>query len=123
MAEKKKADTHCTPKSPVLKTSIRFRPKQANISTLHLPSPRTAVSFSSTSSSLASMSILALSSPDANFSARPCTYSALRWDRPAVRSVSMDVAATDAGGGKPDGVGGKRSMNFFLIDAAAAPET
>ena len=42
--------THCTPKSPVENTSILFNAKHANISTLHLPSPRTAVSFSSTSS-------------------------------------------------------------------------
>jgi hypothetical protein len=72
------AQTHCTPKSPVLKTSIRFNPKHANISTLHRPRPRTATSFSMSSSSLALTSIRAVSSPFANFSARPEMYSALR---------------------------------------------
>jgi hypothetical protein len=28
--------TYCTPRSPVLKTSMRFRPKQANISLTQL---------------------------------------------------------------------------------------
>jgi len=49
--------THWTPKSPVLKTSILFRPKHANISTLQRPRPRTPTSFSISSSSLALTSI------------------------------------------------------------------
>lgn len=93
--EKPALTAYCTPRSvglrqlvshvesvcclpPVLNTSILFSPKHANISTLHLPSPRTATSFSISSSSLALMSICALSSPLANFSARPEMYSALR---------------------------------------------
>lgn len=63
--------THCTPKSPVEKISIRFNPKQANISTDHRPSPRTATNFSNTSASEAFASIIAVSSPLTNFSARP----------------------------------------------------
>jgi hypothetical protein len=70
--------TYWTPKSPVANTSIRFSPKQANISTLQRPRPRTATSFSISSSSLALTSIWALNSPEANFSASPEMYSALR---------------------------------------------
>jgi hypothetical protein len=66
------------------RTSIRLSPKQANISTLHRPKPRTATSFSMRSSSLALMSIWAVNSPESNFSASPLMYSALRWERPAV---------------------------------------
>jgi hypothetical protein len=52
------------------------------------------------SSSLALMSISALSSPDANFSARPEMYSALRCERPAVRRVGRSFVMTCAGEGK-----------------------
>lgn len=110
----------------MLNTSIRFSPKHANISTLHRPSPRTATSRSSTSASLARTSIPADSSPLANLPASPDTYSALRPDRPAVRSSARSAAATVAGGGKKVGeaVGlGKRAMNLRLMDLAAAPET
>jgi hypothetical protein len=79
---------------PVLNTSIRFSPKHANISTLHRPRPLTATSFSISSSSLALMSIEAVSSPDENFSASPDMYSALRWDRPAVRRVGRSFVIT-----------------------------
>jgi len=63
--------TYCTPRSPVAKMSVLLSPKQANISTDHLPRPRTATSFCNTSSSEASMSIFAVSSPLTNFSAKP----------------------------------------------------
>jgi len=121
--QSQQAITHCTPRSPVLNTSILFNPKHANISTLHLPSPLTATSFSISSSSLALMSIAALSSPDENLCASPEMYSALRWDRPAVRSVGRSVDETCAGVGKEGWVWGKRDVNFLRIEAAAAPET
>lgn len=94
------ASTYCTPKSPVLNTSMRFNPKHANISTLHLPKPLTATSFSISSSSLALTNILALRSPWSNFSASPVMYSALRCDRPAVRNVAMSFVRTREGEGK-----------------------
>ena len=129
--------TYCTPRSPVLKTSMRFRPKQANISftqlvdlilgwkigghipTLHRPKPLTATSFSMRSSSLASTSILALSSPEANFSARPEMYSAFRCDRPAVRSVGRSFCRTCDGDGKEGCVSGNSAVNFLRMLAAA----
>lgn len=46
-------------------------------------------SFSSTSSSLALISIFALNSPQWNFSAKPLIYSAFLSDRPAVRRNGM----------------------------------
>jgi hypothetical protein len=115
--------THCTPKSPVLNTSILFNPKHANISTLHLPRPRTATSFSINSSSLALTSICAVSSPLANFSASPEMYSALRWDKPAVRRVGRSFAMTCVGEGKAGCVSSKRAVNFLRMEAAAWPET
>lgn len=115
--------TYCTPKSPVEKTSIRFRPKQANISTLQRPKPRTATSLSMSSASLALISIWALSSPEANFSARPEMYSALRCERPAVRRVGRSFVMTWAGEGKAGCVSSNKPVNFFLMEAAAAPET
>lgn len=83
-----------TPRSPTEMISMRFSAKHANISTDHLPSPRTAVSFCMISSSEASASIFAVNSPFANFSARPLTYSAFRSDNPACRSRGMSVSAT-----------------------------
>lgn len=123
--------TYCTPKSPVENTSIRFRAKQANISTDHLPKPRTAVNFSTSSSSLAFNNIRALSSPLANFSDNPCMYSALRWDRPAVRSVLISILMISSGVGKKLGLVPSSSLlfvlnnatNLSLIDFAAAPDT
>lgn len=57
-------------------------------------------------------------------------YSALRWERPAVRRRSMGVVATREGGGKVTGsgagedVGGlNRATNLAFMDFAAAPET
>lgn len=66
-----KNKTYWTPRSPVEKTSILLRSKQANISTLHLPNPLTAISFSMTSSSEAVANISALNFPEANCSASP----------------------------------------------------
>jgi hypothetical protein len=96
MNEKKRIEkvTHCTPKSPVEKTSILFNPKHANISTLHRPRPLTATNLSINSSSLAHTNIAALRSPEENFSASPLMYSALRWERPAVRRVGSGWART-----------------------------
>lgn len=115
--------THCTPKSPVLNTSIRLSPKQANISTLHLPSPLTATSCSIRASSDAPTRPSAVNSPEANFSASPVMYSALRCERPAVRSVGMSFVRTWAGEGNAGCVSSKRAVNFLRIEAAAAPET
>ena len=92
--------TYCTPRSPVDNTSIRLSPKQANISTDHRPKPRTAVSFSKTSSSLASISISALSSPLTNRSARPLMYSAFLPESPAVLKRARSDDATCDGVGK-----------------------
>jgi hypothetical protein len=50
-------------------------------------------------------------------------YSALRWERPAVRSVGMSFEITWAGEGKDGCVSGKRAVNFLRIEAAAWPET
>lgn len=62
-------------------------------------------------------------------------YSALRWERPAVRSVSSEAAATWVGVGKfssvsatvggvvDSGDGLKRATKRFFIDLAAAPDT
>lgn len=75
------------------------------------------------SSSLALMSICAVSSPELNFSARPEMYSALRCERPAVRRVGRSFWITCAGDGKEGWVSGKRAVNFFLMEAAAAPDT
>ena len=115
--------TYCTPRSPVLKTSIRFSPKQANISTLQRPRPRTATSFSMSSASLALTSISAVSSPLTNFSARPLMYSAFRWESPAVRSAGRSFVRTCAGEGKAGWVSGQRAVNFLRIEAAAWPDT
>lgn len=115
--------THCTPKSPVLNTSIRLSPKQANISTLHLPSPLTATSCSIRASSDAPTRPSAVNSPEANFSASPVMYSALRCESPAVRSVGMSFVRTWAGEGNAGCVSSKRAVNFLRIEAAAAPET
>lgn len=115
--------TYCTPRSPVLNTSILFSPKHANISTLHLPNPLTATSFSISSSSLALTSIWALNSPESNFSASPEMYSALRCESPAVRSAGRSLERTCAGEGNDGCVSGKRAVNFARMDAAAAPET
>src|SRR3569833_2156111 len=125
-----------TPRPPTLKTSRRLRPKQANISTLQRPRPRTAISRSSTSSYGAPASSWAESSPVRNLSASPCTYSAFRCDRPADRSVSMLAAATSDGWGKRGccasasasawaggGGGWKSSMKRRLMALAAAPDT
>lgn len=82
-----------------------------------------------TSSSVASTNIRADSSPETNFSARPCIYSALRCERPAVRSVAISFSTTWAGVGKcfelSPVLGGrmKRELNLFLMEEAAAPET
>lgn len=132
-------ESYCTPRSPVEKMSILFSPKQANISTDHFPKPLTAVNFSRTSSSLAFMSIAALSSPEANFSASPLIYSAFRSERPAWRKKGTLHCATSVGVGNDassfcafSGVGTsfsrsadllKSSTNFLLIDEAAAPDT
>lgn len=125
-------ETHCTPRSPVEKTSTRLRAKQANISTDHFPKPRTAVNFSTSSSSEARASIRALNSPLANFSASPCIYSALRCDSPAVRSVAISQRATSCGVGNRERdtealssalVGSNSARNLLRIDFAAAPET
>jgi hypothetical protein len=125
----------CTPRSPVLNTSHRFSPKHANISTLHRPNPLTETSISITSSSVAVTSFWAESSPEANFEASPWMYSALRWERPAVRRVSRGVEATREGAGKEEceseevgsresgREGLKREMNLRFMEAAAAPET
>jgi hypothetical protein len=111
---------------------MRFRPKQENISTDHFPSPLTAISFSSTSSSLALISISVESSPLANFCASPWIYSAFRPESPAVRRVAKSHAATCEGVGKHLDRSSslsaatllpKRSMNFLLMDFAAAPDT
>jgi hypothetical protein len=115
--------THCTPKSPVLNTSIRLSPKQANISTLHRPSPLTATSCSIRASSDAPTRPSAVNSPEANFSASPVMYSALRCERPAVRSVGISFVSTWAGEGNAGCVASKRAVNFLRIEAAAAPET
>lgn len=70
-----------------------------------------------------------LNSPLANFSAKPLIYSALRSDRPAVRSVAISSAATCDGLGNTfeigDSVGSvlKSDTNLALIDFAAAPDT
>ena len=96
--------TYCTPRSPVEKMSVLFKPKHANISTDHLPRPRTATSFCSTSSSDASMSIFAVSSPLTNFSARPWIYSAFLAERPAVRRCARSVFTTSSGVGYVPGV-------------------
>ena len=87
------------------------------------PSPRTATSFSMSSSSEALTSICALSSPEANFSARPWMYSALRCESPAVRSVAISFATTWAGEGNAGWVSSNSAVNFLRMDAAAAPET
>jgi hypothetical protein len=50
-------------------------------------------------------------------------YSALRWDRPAVRRVGKSFAMTCAGDGKEGCVSGKRAVNFLRMEAAACPET
>lgn len=118
----------CTPRSPVEKTSILFNPKQANISTLHLPRPRTLMSSSRTSSYVAENNISVVSSPLWNFSARPYTYSALRCDKPAGRRASIELATTCDGVGNEwrlaSSISGlKRATNLFLMDFAAAPET
>lgn len=64
-----------------------------------------------------------MNSPDANFSARPVMYSALRCERPAERRVGRSLARTWAGVGKEGCVSWKRAVNFLRIEAAAAPET
>lgn len=115
--------THCTPRSPVLNTSILFSPKHANISTLHRPRPLTATSFSISSSSLALTRPSAVNSPEANFSASPLMYSALRCERPAVRSVGRSLVRIWAGVGKAGWVEGKRAVNLARMEDAAAPET
>jgi hypothetical protein len=50
-------------------------------------------------------------------------YSALRWDKPAVRRVGRSFAMTCAGEGKAGCVSSKRAVNFLRMEAAAAPET
>ena len=50
-------------------------------------------------------------------------YSALRCERPAVRSVGMSSVRTWAGDGKAGWVEEKRAVNFLRIEAAAAPDT
>lgn len=135
----RRRETHCTPKSPVLNTSILLNPKHANISTDHRPNPLTATNFSINSSSEALISISALSSPDWNFSASPVMYSALRWERPAERRVGMSLVRTWEGEGKEGwvgktkgelvgggggwGEGDVRAVNFLRMEAAAWPET
>lgn len=121
----------CTPRSPVEKTSMRFNAKHANISTDHRPSPRTAVNFSTSSSSLALSNILALSSPVANFWDSPWIYSAFRWESPAVRNVARSHWTTSSGVGNRGGFAGScpslsllnKATNLSLIDRAAAPDT
>ena len=69
-----------------------------------------------------------VSSPDLNFSASPSVYSALRWERPAVRSSVISLPQTWVGVGNlcRDASGSdllKRATNLALIDFAAAPDT
>lgn len=116
--------TYCTPKSPVEKTSSLFKVNTANISTDHLPNPLTAINLSSRSESLARSNISLLRSPEANFWANPWIYSALRWERPAERSVGRSQPFTSVGVGKPSlFVSLNKPTNRSLIDFAAAPET
>jgi len=93
------------------------------MSTDHLPKPRTATNFSISSSSLAPTSVSAVSSPETNFPASPCMYSALRWERPAVRSVGMSRSRTWVGFGNEGCVVGKRAVNLERMEEAAWPET
>ena len=50
-------------------------------------------------------------------------YSALRWERPAVRSVGMEVCRTCVGVGKEGCVVGKRAVNLLRMEEAAWPDT
>jgi len=97
--------------------------KSIYMSTDHLPKPRTATNFSISSSSLAPTSVSAVSSPETNFPASPCMYSALRWERPAVRSVGMSRSRTWVGFGNEGCVVGKRAVNLERMEEAAWPET